>query len=81
MRNVTFRCSLSDPNLRSHWIVTFPDIDRNLSTRDFDDMPILIERGVVYTSSGITIPGVLENNSTLIRCALRLSNGSYYRVQ
>jgi hypothetical protein len=40
-------------------------------------MVILIGRGVGYSSSGltITIPGVLENNSTLIRCAVQLSNG------
>lgn len=70
MRNVTFQCRLSDSTLRLHWIVNFPDIDRNLSTMDFDDMSILIERGVVYSSSAITIPGVLENNCTLIRCAV-----------
>ena len=67
--NVTFRCSLSDPFFRSHWIVKFPDIMQNLSTRDFNDTVILIKRGIVYSSSRITIPGVLENNSTLIRCA------------
>ena len=33
-------------------------------------MPILIERGVVYDSSRITIPGVVENNCTLVRCAV-----------
>ena len=32
-------------------------------------MLILIERGVNYNSSSITIPGVVENNCTLIRCA------------
>lgn len=67
--NVTFRCSLSDPGLRSHWIVKFPDIKQNLSTRNADDMLNLTERGVVYDSSSMTIPGVLENNCTLIRCA------------
>ena len=70
VQNVTFRCSLSDPTLRSHWIVKFPDIMQNLSTRNSNDMSILIERGVIYGSSTITIPGVLENNSTLIRCAV-----------
>jgi hypothetical protein len=74
LRNVTFRCSLSDTSLRPHWIVTFPDIDRNLSTMNIDDMRILIGRGVDYSSSRINIPGVLENNSTLIRCATS-SNG------
>lgn len=33
-------------------------------------MPILIARGVVYTSSQITIPAVTRNNRTLIRCAV-----------
>lgn len=70
MLNTTFRCSLSDPSLRLHWIVKFPDIMQNLSTRDSNDMPILIERGVVYDSSRITIPGVVENNCTLVRCAV-----------
>ena len=69
MQNVTFQCSLSDPSLRIHWIVKFPDITKNLSTRDNSDMPVLTQRGVTYDSSSVTIPGVLRNNGTLIRCA------------
>ena len=33
-------------------------------------MPVLIARGVLYDSTRITIPGVVENNCTLIRCAV-----------
>ena len=33
-------------------------------------MPVLFARGVEYDSSRITIPGVVENNCTLIRCAV-----------
>ena len=51
---------------------------QNLSTRDVNDMVILIERGVDFRSSRIiTIPGVVENNCTLIRCAVfKSSSGS-----
>ena len=68
--NVTFHCSVHGSDLRPHWIVVFPDINQNLSTRDNDDMMTLVERGVVFGSSSIIIPGVLENNCTLIRCAV-----------
>ena len=68
MWNVTFRCSLSDPSLRSHWIVKLPDT-QNLSTRDNSHMLVLAQRGVIYDSSSVTVPGVLMNNGTLVRCA------------
>ena len=68
MRNVTFRCSLSNPSLRLNWIVKFPDT-QNLSTRNNGDIVVLAQRGVIYNSSSLTIPGVLMNNSTLVRCA------------
>ena len=67
-RNVTFQCSLSDTSLRNFWFVKFPDITKNLSTRDNEDMYVLSQRGVVYDSSSVTIPGVVRNNGTLIRC-------------
>ena len=50
---------------------------QDLSTRDINDMLTLIERGVDFRSSRITIPGVIENNCTLIRCAVfKPSSGS-----
>ena len=68
MRNVTFRCSLSDPSLSPYWIVKFPDT-QNLSTRDNDNEAVLNQRGVIYSSSNMMIPGVLMNNVTLVSCA------------
>ena len=68
MRNVTFRCSLSNPSLRLNWIVKFPDT-QNLNTRNYGDIVVLAQKGVIYNSSSVTIPGVLMNNDTLVRCA------------
>ena len=65
---MTFRCSLSNPSLRSHWIVKFPDT-QNMSTWSIRDKLVLTQRGVIYDSLSITIPGVLRNNGTLVRCA------------
>ena len=68
MRNVTFQCSLSNPSFRPHWNVKFPDTEY-LSTRDINDIQVLAQRGVIYDSSSVTVPGVLMNNSTLVCCA------------
>ena len=74
-QDVTFTCSLSDSSsFRTSWVVKFPDIMQNLSTRDINDMVILDDRGVLYDSSSVTIPGILRNNDTTIRCAALVSS-------
>ena len=79
-QNVTFTCSLSDSSFRIFWVVKFPDIMQNLSTRDSNNMVILDDRGVLYDSSSVTIPGILRNNGTTIRCAaLTFSGGEITR--
>ena len=75
MLNVTFTCNVSDGS-PPDWVLKFPDIMQNLSTRDSDDMVVLHQRGVMYNSTSITIPRVEQNNCTMIRCAVVRFTGS-----
>ena len=70
MQTLTFQCSVSDESLMQFWTLKFLDVTTNLSTRDSNDMPVLDQRGVTYNSRSVTIPGVAENNCTLIRCVV-----------
>lgn len=72
MLNVTFQC-LVNSNGPTWWTIHYLDTDQYLSTRDENDKTKFEERGIHYysgdTDANITIPSIVENNRTLIRCA------------
>lgn len=81
--NVTFYCTINSTD-RVHWTLKFLD-SMNLSTRDGGDMVILSERGVAWNNSrgsgDVTIPVVLKNNCTLIRCSVVTDRSTMFSKQ
>jgi hypothetical protein len=72
MSNATFHCTCVDCEFGSppHW--SLENEGTFVNTEDEDDRVILIQRGIMFSSSStsavISIPDTVENNNTQIWC-------------
>ena len=74
MSNATFQCTcIVDDECTSPPYWSLENGGRHFVTNDNDDRVILAERGIFYSSGGISaiisIPDKVENNNTQIFCA------------
>ena len=81
MTNVTFHCNVSS-GVPFWSVIPDPSMQIFLSTQDNRDVETLNRRGIFFsirdTFANITIPGVAENNGTVIYCGRRIHGSNEF---